>query len=516
MFQARNRQNLLFLALLTFSTLSLVPPAGGQTPLGSGSPRAPLLSYYDTIVHPALEGKVPADGTLRSFYTTTLSIRTRALVNDDQFADYWKRVASRFGRLGYNGTVKYVVGEPIPEDSAAGSVQNESADQARISVTVTTEYHPSVGHYLFAFIGDVVALAIGIAGCAFDARCQPPGSGYWPEGTRSTVELYYTVVREGETWKLVLSADETAEMQKLPSHVAVKRYGPNTTASNSGLTLRVIEATLGKDTTTLRLSLQNAGGTEARVLNALSLATLTDDSGATHDTRILRSTFPETVPAGTSALVTLVFEPAPLDSKKLLLALSGIRMGEEEFPLAVDIVLVAPTTPPQPPAPSPAGPPALPTSPPPTPPAQPTPTRGAPPNVFGVSEQYSEVRKGDIVYTLSSNKVEYGADEGMDLTFRITNVGKEDATLVFPTGQLYDFVIKKGPTEIARWSGGQTLSQQSRNVVLGPGKALGFRTRWLQKDMNNQIIAPGQYEITAIFLAKDNEGSVTLSFERVR
>ncbi len=177
----------------------------------------------------------------------------------------------------------------------------------------------------------------------------------------------------------------------------------------------------------------------------------------------------------------------------------------------------APLPPPSPPpAPSPTGSPAPPAPSPPTPPAQPTPAPAVPPNVFGISKQYSEVRRGDIVYTLSSDKVEYGAKDAVDLTFKITNVGKEDAKFTFATAQQYDFIIRKGANEIAKWSSGKTLSQEALDVVLGPGKSLVFLSRWLQEDMNGQTITPGQYEITAISLAKDDEVALTLSFRRVR
>lgn len=172
-----------------------------------------------------------------------------------------------------------------------------------------------------------------------------------------------------------------------------------------------------------------------------------------------------------------------------------------------------------PPAPrGPASPPApAASSPPPSQPATAVPSTlvTVTPGTVGISEQYSERRKGDIVFTLTSNQIEYTAKDSLDLTLRITNVGKEAARFSFPTGHQYEFVVMKGTTEIARWSSGQTLSSDARDAILGPGNSWVFPTRWPREDMSSRFVAPGQYEIRAIFLAKDNEMVVPLNLRRV-
>jgi hypothetical protein len=177
----------------------------------------------------------------------------------------------------------------------------------------------------------------------------------------------------------------------------------------------------------------------------------------------------------------------------------------------------APLPAPSPPSvPPPAGSPTPAAPPPPAQPAPPTPAPTRPPYVFGISTQYSEVRRGDIVYTLSSDRIEYGDKDPVDLVFKILNMGNDGATFTFATPQQYDFIIRRGTTEIARWSSGNTLPPEALAVVLGPGQSLVFQTRWLQETKNKQPIPPGQYEITAIPLVKDNEVAVTLHFQRVR
>jgi hypothetical protein len=183
----------------------------------------------------------------------------------------------------------------------------------------------------------------------------------------------------------------------------------------------------------------------------------------------------------------------------------------------------APTPPPSPgpsPAPAPPSPSAapLPPSSPPTstPPVPPTPAPATPALVAGLSSQYAAVTRGDLVYTLSSDKVEYGAQERVNLTFKITNVGKDDVKFTFASAEQFGFTVRRGATEIAKWSSGKTLAPESLDVVVVPGTSLVFQTLWLQDDTNKRPVAPGRYDITAILLAKDSDASVTLSFRRIR
>jgi Intracellular proteinase inhibitor/S-layer homology domain len=135
-------------------------------------------------------------------------------------------------------------------------------------------------------------------------------------------------------------------------------------------------------------------------------------------------------------------------------------------------------------------------------------------NTGAASEQSAEVRKGEIVYKLSTDKAVYGIDDPVDLTFTVTNTGKEDAKFDFATTQQYDFTVKTGTTEVARWSLGQTFVQGALNLLLAPGRSFVYTTRWLQKDQDNQLVPPGTYVITAVSMANDNKVPVTLQFQK--
>ncbi len=135
-------------------------------------------------------------------------------------------------------------------------------------------------------------------------------------------------------------------------------------------------------------------------------------------------------------------------------------------------------------------------------------------NTGAATQQQAEVKRGEIVYRLTTDKAVYGVDDPVDLTFTITNAGKEDAKFEFPTTQYYDFVIRRADTQIARWSLGQTFVQGGPPLIVAPGRQIAFSTRWLQKDQDSRGVPPGTYQIVAVFPLKDNPVSVALDFQK--
>jgi len=135
-------------------------------------------------------------------------------------------------------------------------------------------------------------------------------------------------------------------------------------------------------------------------------------------------------------------------------------------------------------------------------------------NTGAVSQQKSEVKNGDLVFTLATDKAVYGTDDPVDLTLTITNTGKEDAKFTFGNMQEYDFIVMQGTVMLARWGLGQTFIQAPHDLLLAPTKSLTYNTRWLQKDQDSQVVPAGAYEIQAIWMAKDNVVKVSLQFQK--
>jgi hypothetical protein len=135
-------------------------------------------------------------------------------------------------------------------------------------------------------------------------------------------------------------------------------------------------------------------------------------------------------------------------------------------------------------------------------------------NTGAASQQKAEVTQDGIEYTLTTDKAVYGIDDPVDLTFTVTNAGKDDVKFEFPTSQYYDFVIKHGQDEVARWSLGQTFVPNPPPLFLAAGKSISFNTRWLQKDQDSHVVGPGTYDITAVFALKDKPVTVNLQFQK--
>lgn len=136
-------------------------------------------------------------------------------------------------------------------------------------------------------------------------------------------------------------------------------------------------------------------------------------------------------------------------------------------------------------------------------------------NTGAASQQKAEVKKGDIVYTLTTDKAVYGITDRVDLTFTITNTGKEDAKFEYATSQQYDFIIRQGDTIVAKNSLGKPFIQVSSfPILLAPGKSWIFQTGWLQFDQDSHLVPPGTYEIVGISTAKGNLVEVSLQFQK--
>jgi hypothetical protein len=136
-------------------------------------------------------------------------------------------------------------------------------------------------------------------------------------------------------------------------------------------------------------------------------------------------------------------------------------------------------------------------------------------NLGTMSPTKAELRKGQLVYTLTSDKSIYGPTDTVFLIFTITNTGKDDVKFEFANTQFFDFIIKNGEgTEIARWSLGQAFRPVNAPVTLAAGKSFEYLTRWFQIDQNDQPIAPGRYEILAIQTTKETPTTLSVLLYR--
>ncbi len=126
-------------------------------------------------------------------------------------------------------------------------------------------------------------------------------------------------------------------------------------------------------------------------------------------------------------------------------------------------------------------------------------------NLGTVSPTRAEVRTGPLVYVLATDKTVYGPTDTVQLTFTISNTGKENVKFEFANSQQYDFLIKNGEgAEVARWSLGLAFRPVDGPITLAAGKSFEYHTIWKQLDQNDEPVSPGRYELQAIQTTKSS------------
>jgi hypothetical protein len=82
--------------------------------------------------------------------------------------------------------------------------------------------------------------------------------------------------------------------------------------------------------------------------------------------------------------------------------------------------------------------------------------------------------EGPLVSSLSVRTGE-GA---VQILLQVTNASAAPVEVVFPSGQAYDFAVRRGGTELWRWSAGMAFTQAVRTVVVAPDETLEFAGSW--------------------------------------
>jgi len=136
-------------------------------------------------------------------------------------------------------------------------------------------------------------------------------------------------------------------------------------------------------------------------------------------------------------------------------------------------------------------------------------------NLGSVSPVRAEVRKGALVYTLTTDKPVYGPTDNLELRFTISNTGTTDVKFEFANSQFFDFVIKNTDgVEVARWSLGRAFLPMSVPITLAAGKAFDYATQWKQLDQNDEPVPPGRYELIAVQTTKQDPTTLSLALYR--
>jgi hypothetical protein len=136
-------------------------------------------------------------------------------------------------------------------------------------------------------------------------------------------------------------------------------------------------------------------------------------------------------------------------------------------------------------------------------------------NLGSVSPVRAEVRKGALIYVLTTDKPVYGPTDNLELRFTISNTGATDVKFEFANSQFFDFVIKNADgVEVAQWSLGRAFLPMSAPITLAAGKAFDYATQWKQLDQNDEPVPPGRYELIAVQTTKQDPTTLSLALYR--
>ena len=78
---------------------------------------------------------------------------------------------------------------------------------------------------------------------------------------------------------------------------------------------------------------------------------------------------------------------------------------------------------------------------------------------------------------IASLSVQPGADS-VRLTLQVTNAGTTPVTLAFSSGQIYDFAVRSGGTNLWTWSADRGFIQALRTETLAAGETRTWSESW--------------------------------------
>ncbi|MCS6862423.1 MAG: BsuPI-related putative proteinase inhibitor, partial [Abditibacteriales bacterium] len=83
---------------------------------------------------------------------------------------------------------------------------------------------------------------------------------------------------------------------------------------------------------------------------------------------------------------------------------------------------------------------------------------------------------------ITTDKRQYAPGESVRMTLTLMNAGKRPVTLHFRSGQIFDFIVKRGRVEVWRWSQDKAFTQALQDITLAPGETKRFEVTWDQVD----------------------------------
>jgi Intracellular proteinase inhibitor/FlgD Ig-like domain len=99
----------------------------------------------------------------------------------------------------------------------------------------------------------------------------------------------------------------------------------------------------------------------------------------------------------------------------------------------------------------------------------------------------------DIEYYMATDYETYTFGDTVNIIYRITNNSLSQITFIFPTTQIYDFLVSQNGITIWRWSLGYVFGQYMRFITLNPGNSTEANSSW------SNPTTSGYYEVTGFY-----------------
>ncbi|MDR7556065.1 MAG: BsuPI-related putative proteinase inhibitor [Armatimonadota bacterium] len=109
---------------------------------------------------------------------------------------------------------------------------------------------------------------------------------------------------------------------------------------------------------------------------------------------------------------------------------------------------------------------------------------------------------GDLRLQVTVGKEMFVRGEPVGIVLRVVNSAPTPVTLVFPSSQQFDLVVRQRGALIWQWSHDKAFLQVIREVSWAPGEVRTFAGQWDQRDLQGRQVDPGAYDVYAAFLGR--------------
>ncbi len=130
----------------------------------------------------------------------------------------------------------------------------------------------------------------------------------------------------------------------------------------------------------------------------------------------------------------------------------------------------------------------------------------------------SDLRTKGLYYQLKMERTNYRQGEPIEIQLSVTNITSEPIDLLFERSLEFNLVVRKEvdllfaqiPKTVWSLSDTQMVVADPHTRTLKAGETVTFSGTWNQKDRDDKLVQPGQYQIIGSLLAKGRPESLQL------